>query len=391
MTSLDGWIQATESPSFIDLFKIQVDVPRDRCESRSNKRTSLQEEHLSGPSLHRLATFNINDLHLSQPTHNFAWAENVLAQYGPLHPRGWDHRDIEAAIPSFIDAEANVLDFIKSAYLGRALCAGWFLYCHSSGRNPSRCPETRALFWHDTSTHSSSGRPDHSLYQLKLCRVTAEVKTDKVCMSQELDGSPAYVMDKLHTHAGNFSDGPDVSTWLKRQNTWETKGRQFLLQVCNHIHINKFGFSLNHPQVWHQLLTKSSWHAMVLSQRCFMLGIRTSRTLHLSPVVGLGAVGEEGDSPEAEQARVQALSQLGFFIAHSLLATEPPPPSYGPEGNRLNSPVQTQRNTYAAGPSVSHSRSDSTQTIRPGNQGSWSGAGSRQMTLINQVCIRTFL
>ena len=92
MASLEGWIPATPtSLSFCSLFKIQVDLPPDRTISYSNKATTIEEEFGSGPSLHRLATFDLGQLSLSQREHNFTWAENVLDEYGPLDPRGWDH------------------------------------------------------------------------------------------------------------------------------------------------------------------------------------------------------------------------------------------------------------------------------------------------------------
>ena len=138
------------------------------------------------------------------------------------------------------------------------------------------------------------------------------------------------------------------------------------------------GWVWDTPQVWHQLLIKNCWHIMLILQKCFMPSIQTPGTLHLSPVVGLNALSEEGHSPEAEEIYVQALTQLSFFIAHSPLAYEPPPhPSYKQRSAPLNSPVQTQKNTYAADPSMSHSRSDSIQTIQPSNQGSWSVSSHR--------------
>ena len=233
MASLEGWIPATPTlPSFRRLFTIQVDLPPDRTTSYSNKRTTIEEESGSGPSLHRLATFDLRHLYLSRREHNFTWAENILGEYGPLDPRGWDHRDIEVGLPSYIDSEANTLAFVESAYLRRALCAGWFLYCHSATNPPSRCPITRILYWHDTSSFGASGRPDRTLFFHDRAAQLVEGKTDKVCQSSDIRGASVNVLHELYRFAASFHEGPDVSNWLRAENhRWETKGRQFLLQV----------------------------------------------------------------------------------------------------------------------------------------------------------------
>jgi hypothetical protein len=195
MASLEGWIPATPTTqSFHSLFKIEVDLPPDRTISYSNKATTLEEEHGSGPSLHRLATFDLGQLSLSHHEHNFTWAEKVLGEYGPLDPRGWDHQDIEVGSPSYIDSEANTLAFVESAYLRRALCAGWFLYCHSTTHHPSPCPKTRILYWHDTSSFSSSGRPDRTLFFHEKAAELVEGKTEKVCQSRDKWGTSVNVL-----------------------------------------------------------------------------------------------------------------------------------------------------------------------------------------------------
>lgn len=109
----------------------------------------------------------------------------------------------------------------------------------------------------------------------------------------------------------------------------------------------------------------------------------------------LAIEGQHGLAPPVQTAEqdenelVWSMTQLSFFIAHSLFSLSNPysPPPSQPAGTQLNYPVAAQSTTYAAGPGMSHNRSDSTQTIRPGNQRSWSGAGSTQMNLANQVCI----
>jgi len=277
MTAIEGWIPATPtSPSFRDLFKVQVDVPQDNSLSYSNKDTTFQEENDSGPSLRRLAKLDINTLHLSLPTHDLTWAGNLLAQYAPVQPIGWHHRSIEAATPDMINSETNTLSFVECAYLRRALCAGWFLYCHSVGHPSSPCPVRNVLRWHDTSSNSLSGRPDRTLFYNTMQAVLVEGKTAKVSRSVDDVTGPANVLHKLADYAENFhrnDQGPSVSTWLRQERTWEIKGRQFLLQVCNDMHINKLFFLLNHPPG----LAPASLETCFA---CHTHNTRTFRTMH---------------------------------------------------------------------------------------------------------------
>src|ERR1700728_627474 len=122
-------------------------------------------------------------------------------------------------------------------------------------------------------------------------------------------------------------------------------------------------------QLWHQLLTKNVSHTILATQERFLLGLRTGATLQLSSVINFHAA---HGSPEADQvARVQALNKLSFFIAHSLLLVSNQIITSTPTGAPShNSSVLQQSTTYAPGPSVSHTRSDSTEPSRPGNQGS---------------------
>jgi hypothetical protein len=247
MTSLEGWIPLIPPTlSFEDHFKIQLDTPEDRTRSNTTKPTSEEEECSSGPSLQRLATFNVEDLYLSNANHNFTWAVNVLAEYAPLDPRGWDVRSIESRNSGWLHSEGNVLSFLDSAYLGRALCAAWFLRCHSLEHQPSPCPVTRHLAWHDTSSYSSSGRPDRTLFFRGQQAILVEGKTEKVCLGMDASRSRAHVMHELHRSATNYQGGPIVSTWPKETGDWQTKGRKFLLQVCIHMPMN-IRFLLNHP------------------------------------------------------------------------------------------------------------------------------------------------
>jgi hypothetical protein len=235
-SSLEGWTLPTPtSPSFRDLFKLRVDTPPDTTLSYGNKKTSKEEENASGPALHKLAILNLDDLSLSHPEHNLTWARNRLAEYAPLDLIGWDSRGIEIGLPSFIQSEANTLSFVEAAYLGRALCAGWFLYCHSARHDPSPCPVTRFLHWHDTSSYSSSGRPDRTLFFNQKQALLCEGKTAKVCKARDENSRATNVMHELHRFVANFDAGPDVSTWLQHEeeSTWESKGRQFILQVYN--------------------------------------------------------------------------------------------------------------------------------------------------------------
>lgn len=224
------------SLSFSELFKTQVDLPEDQSKSHSNKGTTLQEEG-SAPSLHRLAELDIHTLTLSRSTHNMTWAESLLAQYSPVEPINWSRRAIEVGSPSKIESEANALSYIESVYLGRALCAGWFLYSQSIGYESSPCPQTRVLYWHDTSSSGDSGRPDRTLFSHDKPVTQAEGKTAQVCKSwlPNQHNRKVDVLHKLPEYAAGFCEHGAVETWLRAGDSWETKGRQMLLQVRGHI------------------------------------------------------------------------------------------------------------------------------------------------------------
>src|ERR1700683_548829 len=237
MPGMEGWTLATPiSPSFSEYFKIQVDLPEDRSKSRSNKGTSLQEE-ASAPSLHRLAELDIHTLTLSGSTHNMIWAESLLAKYSPVEPINWTRRGIEVGTPSKIESEANTLSYVESVYLGRALCAGWFLYSQSVGYESSPCPKTRVLYWHDTSSSGDPGRPDRTLFSVDTPVTLVEGKTALVCKSglRDQHNHKVDVLHKLAEYAAGFCEDNAIDTWLRAGDSWETKGRQFLLQVRGHI------------------------------------------------------------------------------------------------------------------------------------------------------------
>jgi hypothetical protein len=116
-----------------------------------------------------------------------------------------------------------------------------------------------------------------------------------------------------------------------------------------------------------------------------MLGHRSGDTLQFSPVVTFN---ERGGSPEEiEMARVEVLNKLSFFVAHSLHHLSNQYPTTGrPASGLVNNPsVLEQSTTSMGGPSMSHTRSESTQTI----QGGWGGAGRMQMNLAKQVHMPT--
>jgi hypothetical protein len=233
MAAINGWQYSTPlTPSFLHLFGTHVTLPGDRTTSRSTKHT-IEEELVSALALKRLGSLNLNDLCLAGFNHNLQWAQHMLAQYAPIDPRGWDLRGIDVLAPRFLDGETNVLAFLNGAYLGRALCAGWFLYSHSRHLPNSHCPSD-TLFWHDTSNTGPSGRADRTLYHLMFPAVLSEGKTAKVCASRH-QGAKVSVFKLLHQFsltwtADDHREG-DISTWLTLEGSWETKGRRFLLQV----------------------------------------------------------------------------------------------------------------------------------------------------------------
>lgn len=115
-----------------------------------------------------------------------------------------------------------------------------------------------------------------------------------------------------------------------------------------------------------------------------MLCHRTCHTLLFSPVIPFdAAVG----SPESdEEARIQALNKLSFFIAHSLRHEYPPSCDCAQYPDEAKSCVLVRRTSNTEGPSMGHNRSGSAQTIQPSKR-SWGSFGSTHTNQEKQVGI----
>jgi hypothetical protein len=116
-----------------------------------------------------------------------------------------------------------------------------------------------------------------------------------------------------------------------------------------------------------------------------MLGHRIGETLFFSPVITFRA--EDGSPESDEEARIQALNRLSFFIAHSLHHVSTSSSASGQASAESNPSVLAQSTSHTEGPSRRRDRSDSAQTIQPSKQSSWGGSRSTQMNLAKQVGI----
>lgn len=248
--SMQGWQGGTSFETFLQLFERIVTKVNDKTKSRTNKQSSQAELWESGPSLQRLQHLDLNDLFIGKDNRNIQWATQCLGKYSPLQPDLWDvgHR-----LPPFeISCETNVLTFVEHRYLQRAICAGFFLCCHAMNKYTSAvCPSDETAYWHDTSSTGTSGRPDRILkYCVALMGKSmgdagdddehsigcvVEGKTAQVCSSIMPDKKEhVNVLEKLSEFARGWTknkNGEKNAKWLKKEGSWEMKGKEFLLQV----------------------------------------------------------------------------------------------------------------------------------------------------------------
>ena len=253
--SMKGWADGISSETFLDLFKVAVAMPPDDTQSYSNKGSSNAELYKSGPSLQRLHPLDVNSLFLGKAEKHMQWARECLGEFSPVRPCLWDDTTWDSLPPQEISSESNVLTFVESRYLQRALCAGLFLCFHAMGKKSTvdRCPGRETAYWHDSSTTGTSGRPDRILkYLTVLFRSTGdededdgvdhghsigcvvEGKTARVCAGRTKTRASVNVLQKLGEFAGNWTKnqhGNDNNKWLKAGGTWEVKAKEFLLQV----------------------------------------------------------------------------------------------------------------------------------------------------------------
>jgi hypothetical protein len=68
-------------------------------------------------------------------------------------------------------------------------------------------------------------------------------------------------------------------------------------------------------QIWHQLVTRHCEHSIVANEEHFILALRRQNSLSISPMYSFSGVSAASSK--------QTLTNLSFFIAHSLLARHP--------------------------------------------------------------------
>jgi hypothetical protein len=250
--SMKGWqLSNSLETSFIKLLEGRITQLPEHTNSYTNKKNSQAELWESGPSLQRLESLDQNDLFLGKKERDIQWARCRLAEYSPLEPSDiW--KDSNFLSPFEITCETNVLAFVETRYLQRAVCAGLFLCCEAMEKYaPERCPGRETAYWHDSSTTGTSGRPDRIL---KYCKAllgsigdvgddkerhrigcVVEGKTAQVCASVTAGREERVnVLEMLSEYAGNWDEeeeGNFHAKWLGAEKTWEVKAKEFLLQV----------------------------------------------------------------------------------------------------------------------------------------------------------------
>jgi hypothetical protein len=250
--SMTGWhLSNSLEASFIKLLEGRITQLPELTNSYTNKKNSQAELWESGPSLQRLESLDQNDLFLGKKERDIQWARCRLAEYSPLPPSDiWKGGNFLS--PFEITCETNVLAFVETRYLQRAVCAGLFLCCEAMEKyTDGRCPSRETAYWHDSSSTGTSGRPDRILkYCVALLgsigdagdakephRIgcVVEGKTAQVCASVTAGREERVnVLEMLSEYAGNWdekTEGNNNQKWLKAEKTWEVKAKEFLLQV----------------------------------------------------------------------------------------------------------------------------------------------------------------
>jgi hypothetical protein len=235
-TYMRGWQPATpQQPSFLTEFRTCINAVPDTSKYSSNRGTTESELQISAPSLLSLAPLSFDNLTLTNPAHNLEWAVTTLGNFAPRDPHGWGEEDLDMAAPFRIESEEEAIEFLKTQYLTRAMCAGYFLARHSSGLDSELCPNP-TFYLKTTATTGPSGRPDRAIVcapsvlggqSTELTHsIAIEGKRGRVFRSK----GGVHVLDRLSQFAAQGQTGGHVN-WLTTSDTWETKGKQLLLQV----------------------------------------------------------------------------------------------------------------------------------------------------------------
>ncbi|KAG2057197.1 hypothetical protein BDR06DRAFT_1005248 [Suillus hirtellus] len=186
---------------FIQAFhQLRVAAPPNFVRSSRLKEISMEELHSSGSSLHGLCSLDLDTLHLAQKEHTWQWARDTLSHHGPvLNGTSWTPEAIGclSAMPVRIYDEFNVVEYLKSAFMGLVGCGATCLFQISCrpGDDPLGFPSSlKGCAIQTKSMSGPSGRLDAEfIWDFKTC-VTVEVKTQK---ATSVNNATADMLQKL--------------------------------------------------------------------------------------------------------------------------------------------------------------------------------------------------
>ena len=200
----------------------------------------------SGPSLRTSENLEVEQLTLGEGF-DYTWAMEQLSAYGPTgQQNSWDEDFISRfGIPDEIRNENNVTKFLEEGFLGRVMCAGFFLFATATNVSPTPCPTKESTKIKDESTSGPSGRPDRQLIRHGKNHCLVEIKTKKVCRSGA--GNLIHVLREAPVLHGDLKEnfirlesGKKKSTSLLYQVSQFMKGN---LGITNRSLISRYGIS----------------------------------------------------------------------------------------------------------------------------------------------------
>ncbi|KAH7908947.1 hypothetical protein BJ138DRAFT_1067926, partial [Hygrophoropsis aurantiaca] len=363
MASMNGWQNPPPYESFSENFTIlRYTTPPSYCASTKLESPSDAEKYESGPSLRDIRPLSLDSLSLIRPEHTRSWAVNVLSTNGPVGIRAmWQGEALRTMLPVELSEETEVVEYLRYAFFYRAMCAAVCLFLGSTQPGSTEsCPSECRLVRRPNS--GSSGRPDLQFLRKGKTCCAVECKTRRACDSSngvdilERLGNgwadwTSWVDGRVALGGFPISDDDDSPVGVSPTIPWEQKAIRVIYQV------------------WHQLLTRECEHSIICNESEFVLAHRTNGSLCISPQYSL----ELGDG----DALRNILTDLSFFIAHSLIARFGVANEYAPAQVPVQGFIPTNIPPLAAncGPI---GRSDTERTLRgvPSNPAAGSSASN---------------